>query len=118
MSKQALQVANQKRHVLGLVRKHGLTGAMRILGDASPCLQTLKKRAIAAGIVIPGRGRPAVYPKAKIVKLLAKYGSHKQVRAILTAKGLPCPTNPMLVKWANEAGIEIKRGRPVLEAAA
>ncbi len=114
---EALRAANQKRHVLGLVRKHGLSGAKRILGEDSPCLQTLRKRADAAGIPIPGRGRPAVYKKDMIVKLLAKYKSHKKVRAMLTAKGLPCPTNPMLVKWADEAGIEITRGRPVLDAA-
>lgn len=118
MAKQ-LQKANQERHVLSLVRKHGLSGAKRILdGEGkSPCLATLRKRAEAAGIVIPGRGRPAVYDKEQIVKLLAKFQSHKKVRELLESKGKACPTNPMLVKWANEAGIEITRGRPVAEAA-
>jgi hypothetical protein len=115
---EALQAANHKRHVLGLIRKHGLTGARRELGDKAPCLQTLKKQAVEAGIEIPGRGRPSVYKKEKIVKLLAKFQSHRKVRAYLKERNLACPTNPMLVKWASEAGIVITRGRPVEKAAA
>ena len=120
MSKRnSLQKANHERHVLALVRKHGLTGAKRALeqeGGKSYCLATLRKRAEAAGIEIPGRGRPTVYDKDKIVKLLAKFKRHSLVRAHLEAKGEACPTNPMLVKWAEEAGIEITRGRPKVAA--
>ena len=53
---------NDKTHILGLIRKHGLTGAQRALAD--------EKRQV--------------------------------------------PTLPMLVKWAKEAQISVKRGRPAL----
>lgn len=56
---------NDKKHILGLIRKHGLTGAQRALAE-----------------------------------------EQKQV-----------PTLPMLVKWAKERGIAVKRGRPVKKVA-
>jgi hypothetical protein len=115
----SLQEANYERHVLSLIRKHGLSGAKRALESEgkSYCLATLRKRAEAAGVKIPGRGRPTVYDWPKIVKLLKKFKSHAKVRAHLTEKGEPCPTNPMLVKVADKNGIEITRGRPVKDAA-
>jgi hypothetical protein len=110
---------NEKRHILALLRKHGLSGCKRALeaeGVKSPSFPTLTKMAIAAEIEIPGRGRPAVYDgkdKEHILALIRKHGSHKVAREILESEGKPCPTPPMMVRYAQEAGITVKRGRPV-----
>jgi transposase len=52
---------NQKRHIVAVVRKNGLTGAQRILADegVSITLPTLGKFAKEAGIEL-SRGRPKV----------------------------------------------------------
>ena len=119
-----LQKSNDERHILGLIRKHGLSGARRALleeGRKAPSLPTLSNLAKVAKIEVPGRGRPPVYAgkdKDRIVALIRKYGSHKLAGEELKAKGLAVPTLPMMVHYAQEAGVSVKRGRPAKVAVA
>ena len=109
-----------KIHILSLIRKHGLTGAQRVLTEEKkqvPTLPMLVRWAKEADIAFSGR-HPSLEDKDKVVKLLRKYHSHKKVKEVLVEN---CPTYPTLVKWAAEADIKIKRsrrGRPTLEVAA
>ena len=67
-----------------------------------------------------GRGRPPVYKgndKKHILGLIRKHGLTGCQKALAEEKRR-VPTLPMLVRWAKEAEIVVKRGRPKLEKAA
>ena len=122
-----LQVANEKRHIVSLIKKHGLTGAKRVLETEGKKFQlyALSKLAKEAGIEVPdGRGRPEGSgkwqgeAKDQVLDLIRQHGSHKVAREILKSKNLPCPSLLTMVRLAQEAGITVKRGRPKLVAAA
>ena len=61
-----------------------------------------------------GRGRPPVYKgndKKHILSLIRKHGLTGAQR-VLAEEKRRVPTLPMLVQWAKDASIKVKRGRP------
>lgn len=86
---------NVKKHIVGLVRKHGLTGAMGILN------------ASASAQASDYEGDPAECEAAA----KAERESVKQRNTKLVPEPLGI-TLPTLSKFATEAGIELQRGRP------
>jgi len=90
----ALYTGNQKRHIVSLIRQHGLTGAMaRLQADPKASPEQFD-------------GEPAECKAAAAdERALAKERNLNVVPAPLTI------TLPTLGKFAAEAGIELKRGR-------
>lgn len=66
-----------------------------------------------------GRGRPPVYKgndKKHIIGLIRRHGLTGAQR-VLAEEQKAVPTMPMLVLWAKQSGIKVKRGRPAKVAA-